>query len=177
MLFKLLMLVKIEALNFLWSSKSHAHLSILLILVTVLILHLSDLCMLSSLHFSLSDGLVIIFLLLLILTSLFATLFVLIVVILLFSFLLILSSFSLIEVIALLFVVIAATFTDLYDRDIVVIEFASTREVWSLLLKDLFYHGVLASDSVILTFYLISSLSFSELILHTSSPLQIHFRF
>ena len=140
MFFKLLVLVQIEALNFLRSSKGHTHLSILLILISILILHLSDLRMLATFHFSLSDSLVVILLLLLILTSLFATLFILIVVILLLSFLLILSSFSLVKIVALLFIVITAAFADLHNRDIGVIEFASSSEVRSLLLKDLFHH-------------------------------------
>ena len=129
MLFKLLMLVKIEALNFFRSSEGHSHLSIFLILIAVLILHLSDLCMLSTLHLSLSNSLVVILLLLLILASFFATLFILIVVILLLSFLLILSSFFMVVVVALLSVVIATTFTNLYNRDIGVIEFAHAREI------------------------------------------------
>ena len=130
------MLVKIEALNTFRSSESHAHLTILLILVAVLVLHFSDLCMFATLHLSLSDSLVVIILLLLILTSFFATLstvvvaiFLLIVVILLLSFLLILSSFPLVLVVGFLSVVVTATFTNLYNRDIAVIELASAREV------------------------------------------------
>ena len=132
--------------------------------------------MLATLDLSLSDGLVVIILLLLILTSLFATLFILIVVILLFSFLLILSSFFLVLV-ALLSVVVSTALTNLYNRNIAVIKFTSAREVRSLLLKDLFNHGVLSSDGVILVFFLCSSFSFGDLVLQTCSSLQIHFRF
>ena len=72
----LLVLGNIEAFDLLGTNQGHTHLPILFILVSILLLHLSDLGMLTPLDLSLVHHLVVVFLLLviLVLSTLFAAL-------------------------------------------------------------------------------------------------------
>lgn len=70
----LLMLGHVKTFDSFGSSQGHAHLPVFLVLVSILLLHLADLSMFTTLHLSLVHRIVVIFLVtFLILSTLFAT--------------------------------------------------------------------------------------------------------
>ena len=124
----LLVLGNIEAFDLLGTNQGHTHLPILFILVGILLLHLSDLGMLTPLDFSLVHHLVVVFLLLviLVLSTLFAALssfvlltttiaVVLVLTITNLAFLLLLILALLMLLVIILILVVASFFTDLHD--------------------------------------------------------------
>ena len=71
---ELLMFGQVEARHLLGASECHAHLTFILVLVPVLLLHLADLGVLTALDLTLSDCLIVVFFVFLAAFAFFATL-------------------------------------------------------------------------------------------------------